>query len=184
MAALPKFLVRLLTGPGGYQEVTPAQLGGVAHAGEIPALNATTGLLDVSMMPIGIGPDVDNTGVCSATALTAGMYVNIYNVTGTKTVRPADSTDNTKPAHGFILAGYTVGQAVTVYLTGAVNNLIPVGAYVAADVGKPIYLSTAGTVTITPPATTGNLSQIIGVIANVGATVSSCFSPYAPITLV
>ena len=183
MAALPKFLVRLLTGPGGYQEITPAQAGGVSFAGQIPALDATTGLLATSMMPIGVGPDVDNTGVCSATALTAGMYVNIFNAAGIKTIRPADSTDNTKPAHGFVLTGYTVGQTVTVYLTGAVNNLIPVGSFVAADVGKPIYLATSGAITTTPPATTGNLSQILGVIDNVGATVLSCFSPYAPITL-
>lgn len=182
MAALPKFLIRLLSGPGGFQEVTPAQAGGVGHAGEIPALNAITGLLDVTMMPVGVGPDTDTTGICGATSLTAGMYVNFYDNAGTKTVRPADNTDNTKPAHGFVLAGFTVGQTVTVYM-GGLNNLIPVGSYVAADVGKPLMLSTSGGVTTTHPTTTGELDQQLGVIDNVGATVSSNFSPLTPVTV-
>jgi len=181
MATLPKFLVRLLSGPGD-QEVIPAQAGGVAHAGEIPALDATTGLLDVSMMPVGIAPEIDNTGICGATSLTAGMFVNIYDNAGTKTVRPADRTDNTKPAHGFVLAGFTVGQTVIVYLPGQLNNLIPVASFVAADAGKPLYLSTSGAVVRTRPTVTGNLDQQIGVVLNVGTTVSACFIPSTSIT--
>jgi len=181
MAALPKFLTRLLSG-AGLQEVTPAQAGGVGHAGEIPALNATTGLLDTSMMPVGIGPDTDTSGVCGATSLTAGMYVNFYNVSGVKTVRPADSTDNTKPAHGFVLAGYSASASVTVYM-GGLNNLIPVGSYVAADVGKALYLGTAGAVTTTRVTTTNNLDQQLGVIDDVGTTVSSNFIPAIGITV-
>ena len=183
MATLPKFLVRLLTGPGD-QEVIPAQAGGPAHAGEIPALDATTGLLAVSMMPVGIGPDIDNTGICGSTSLIAGMLVNLYDSTGTKTVRPADNTDNTKPPHGFVLSGYTVGQTVTIYLSGQLNNLIPVGSYTAADVGKPFYLSTNGAVTTTRLASgTGKLDIQVGYVDNVGTTVSSTFSPTTPITL-
>ena len=182
MASLPRFLVRLLTGPGGWQEVIPAQSGGPSFAGQIPALDATTGTLALSMMPAGIGPDLDTGGICGTSALTAGMYVNFFNASGVKTVRPADNTDNTKPAHGFVVSGFTVGQTVVVYLPGAANTVIPVGSYVASDVGKPIYLGTNGATTLTRPSTTGNLDQQLGIIDNVGTTVSSMFEPLAPVT--
>ena len=181
MASIQKFLTRVAANLG-LTEITATTLGGPTYAGQIPALDGTTGLLDVSMMPVGIGPDTDNSGLCSAVSLTAGMYVNFYNVGGVKTVRPADSTDNTKPAHGYVLAGYTVGQAVTVYMGGR-NNLIPVGSYVAADVGKPLYLGTNGAVTTTRVATTGNYDQQLGFIDNVGATVTSAFDQMTGITV-
>ena len=182
MSAVQKFLTRVAANLG-LTEITAAQVGGVGTAGQIPALNATTGLLDVSMMPVGIGPDVDNTGVCGGTALTAGMLVNFYDATGTKTVRPADSTDNTKPAHGFVLAGYVTAATVTVYLPGALNNLIPLGTFAAADVGKPLYLGTAGASTKTRVSTTGNFDQQVGFVDNVGTTVSSNFDPLLGITI-
>ena len=180
MTAAQKFLTRNMTGVGDL-EVQATTTGGVSYVGQIPALDPTTGLLAASMMPPGIGAETDTSGVCSATALTAGMYVNFYNATGTKTVRPADNSDATKPAHGFVLAGFTVGQAVTVYLPGTTNNLIPVGSYAAADVGKPLYLSTAGGVTTTRPTVAGQLEQQLGVIDNVGATVASSFDLVRPI---
>lgn len=177
-----KFLARNVAGPG-LQEVVAVQTGGAGNAGLIPALDAVTGLLDITMMPTGIGPDTDTTGVCGGTSLTAGMYVNFYNVAGTKTVRPADNTDNTKPAHGYVLAGYSAAATVTVYLPGTTNNLIPVGAFVAADVGSPLYLSTAGGATKTRPSTTGNFDQQVGYLDNVGATASSGFNPSDGITV-
>jgi hypothetical protein len=182
MASIQKFLTRVAANLG-LTEITATTNGGSSYAGQIPALDGTTGLLNVNMMPVGIGADTDSTGICSATALTAGMFVNFYNVAGVKTVRPADSTDNTKPAHGFVLAGFTVGQTVTVYTNGSVNNLIPVGAYVAADVGKPLYLGTAGGVTTTRVSTTGNFDQQLGFIDSVGTTVSANFSCMLGITV-
>ena len=182
MASIQKFLTRVAANLG-LTEITATTNGGPTYSGQIPALDGTTGLLNVNMMPVGIGPDVDNTGVCGGTSLTAGMYVNFYNVGGVKTVRPADSTDNTKPAHGFVLAGFTAAQTVTVYMNGSVNNLIPLGAFAAADVGKPLYLGTAGAVTTTRVSTTGNFDQQVGVVDNVGATVSSNFSFMLGITV-
>ena len=179
--AASKFLQR--ASGAGLQETAATTTGGVAYAGQIPALDPTTGLLAVSMMPVGLGPDIDNTGICGATALTAGMLVNFYNNAGIKTVRPADSTDNTKPAHGFVLAGFTVGQTVTVYLPGELNNLIPVGSFVAASVGSALYLGTSGAVTATRPTTTGNMDQAVGFVDSVGATVSSTFAPTVMITV-
>ncbi len=109
------------------------------------------------------------TAVVSAT-LTAGQWVNFHNVAGVKNARPADSTDATKPAQGFVLAGFASAATATVYLYG-VNTVIPVGAYAAADVGKPVFLSTAGGTTLTPPTTTGNLLQQVGWVDAVGTTV-------------
>jgi hypothetical protein len=80
-------------------------------------------------------------------------------------------TDNTKPAQGFVLASYASSATATVYLAG-VNTAIPVGTYVAADVGKPVFLSTSGGTTLTPPSTTGNLLQQVGWVDVVGTTVS------------
>ena len=182
MSAAQKFLTRVAANLG-LTEITATTNGGPSYTGQIPALDPTTGLLNVNMMPVGIGPDTDNTGTCGATSLTAGMLVNFYNNVGVKTVRPADSTDNTKPAHGFVLAGYTVGQTVTVYLNGALNNLIPLGSFAAADVGAPLYLGAAGVSTKTRVSTTGNFDQQVGFVDNVGATVESNFNPITGITI-
>lgn len=110
------------------------------------------------------------TAVASA-ILTAGQWVNLHNVAGVKNVRPADSTDATKPVHGFVLSGFASSATATVYLFG-INNVIPIGSFVAADVGSPVFLSTAGGTTLTPPATTGNLLQQVGYVDGVGATLT------------
>ena len=113
--------------------------------------------------------------IVAGATLTAGQWVNVYNNAGTANVRPADMTDATKPAQGFVLAGFASAATATVYLYG-VNTVIPVGAYAAADVGKPVFLSTAGGTTLTPPATTGNLLQQVGWVDAVGATVTVNFT--------
>ena len=113
------------------------------------------------------------TAVASAT-LTAGQWVNFHNVAGVKNCRPADMTDATKPAQGFVVAGFATSGTATVYLNGA-NTVIPIGSYVAADVGKPVFLSTAGGTTLTPPTTTGNLLQQVGYVDAVGTVVTVNF---------
>lgn len=103
--------------------------------------------------------------------LTAGQWVNVYNNAGTANVRPADSTDATKPCHGFVLAGYASSATATVYLGGP-NTVVPVGAYTSADLGKAVFLSTSGGTTLTAPSTTGNLLQQVGWVDAVGTTVT------------
>lgn len=181
MSAVQKFLTRVAANLG-LTEITATTNGGPSYAGQIPALDPTTGLLNTNMMPVGIGPDTDNTGVCGGTSLTAGMFVNFYNAAGTKTVRPADSTDNTKPAHGFVLAGFTAAQAVTVYMNGN-NNLIPLGTFAASNVGQPLYLGTNGGCTTARVSSTGNFDQQLGFVDNVGVTVSSFFDQQTGITI-
>jgi hypothetical protein len=183
MTAAQKFIQRNPSG-SGLAENTATTSGGAGNEGKIPALDPTTGLLNVNMMPTGLGPEIDTGGICGATSLTAGMLVNMYDNAGQKTVRPADNTDATKPPHGFVLAGYSTSDPVTVYLPSQRNTAIPVGAFVAADVGKPLYLGTAGAVTLTRLASgTGKLDIQVGEVDAVGATVTSCFKPGDPIVL-
>ena len=179
MTTMQRLLARNTSGRGDI-EIVPVT---TATPGAVPGLDPVTGLLAVAQMPNGIGPDLDATGLCGATSLTAGMFVQFYNNGGVKTVRPADNTDNTKPAQGFVLAGFTVGQPVSVYLPGSRNTLIPVGSFVAADVNKALYLSTNGGVTTTRPSAAGALEQYLGDIVDVGTTVTSDFTPGREITV-
>jgi hypothetical protein len=124
---------------------------GAPDAGEIVALDST-GKLDASIMPLGVIADVK---VMNTTeALSAGAYVNIYNVAGTQNCRLADKS-NDRPAHGFVLTAFLISTNATIYFEGANSGLS------ALTAGARMYLSTAGTASATP-ATTG-LHQYLGV---------------------
>ncbi len=144
---------------GGPQEVAAAQTGGAGNANLIPALDAS-GRLDNSMMPVGSELNAAYSIIASET-IAAGAPVNIWNNAGTINVRNADATTNGKQADGFILVGATNGVAVNVYLGGintACSGLTP---------GARYWLGTTpGTITTTPPSTTGNLVQIVGKAIN------------------
>ena len=56
--------------------------------------------------------------VVAGAALTAGQWVNLYNDAGTEKVRLADSTDATKPCHGFVLSNYSSSATATVVRAG------------------------------------------------------------------
>ena len=107
----------------------------------------------------------------ASASLTAGQWVSLHNVAGARNVRPADCTDATKPVQGFVLANFSSSATATIYVAG-INTLIPLGSYVAADIGKPVFLGTAGTTTLTPTTTTGQLLQQVGWVDVVGSTVS------------
>jgi hypothetical protein len=125
---------------------------GAGDAGKIPAVDST-GKLDNSFMPTGIGPD---TAVITASeALAAGDLVNVWNSTGAK-VRKADATVAGKEAHGFVLAAVLNGAAATVYFEGSntgVTGLTP---------GKQFLSTSAGLATTTAPSGSGNVVQIVG----------------------
>ena len=178
MTATQKFLQRYGSGPG-LAETSPATAGGAGNEGKIASLDTSTGLLALTMMPTGIGPDTVT--VDAAVSIANGKFVNLYDATGTASARLADNTDATKPAHGFVLTGAASGPVV-VY-KGGLNNLIPIGAFVAADVGKPVYLTTAGGVTLTRPTGAGMLDQQIGVVDVIGATLSVNFTPMTGIVV-
>ena len=125
---------------------------GVAQAGDIVALDAA-GKLDISLLPVGVAADVKLVTVSTGVTLAAGDYVNFWDNTGEE-VRLADHSNN-RPAHGFVLAGYTAGQTATVYFEGAntaLSGLTP---------GARQYLDTNGDATETPKTT--GLHQLLGV---------------------
>lgn len=129
---------------------------GAGDAGKIPALDST-GKLDPSMLPAGIGLNVD---IIAATEnLSAGDFVNIYNDTVSAKVRKADAS-NGRAAHGFVKASVTSGNNATVYGSGELNDNV-------ADLepGDAYYLSTstAGGVQIGIASGAGHIVQFLGV---------------------
>jgi hypothetical protein len=127
---------------------------GAADAGEIIALDGT-GRLDVSVMPVGIGPDVYQ--IEASETLVAGDFVNIWNDGGTAKARKADATTTGKFAHGYVLAGVTSGNPATVYFEGT-NTQVS-----GATPGQTFLSTTAGGFTATAPSASGNVVQRLGI---------------------
>lgn len=166
--AASKYL-RTGTIPGVYDEVSAtATSTGVADAGKMVAL-ADNGLLDPTILPTGIGPSI--VSAKATEALTAGNWVNLYDVAGVLSVQKAFAVGADKPASGFVLNTVASGAQVNVYTDG-LNTSVPKGTFVAGNVNKEICLSasTSGECTLTPPAATGNIVQPLGPIMSVGAT--------------
>lgn len=138
-------------------EITPNIVSaGAADSGKIPALNAA-GVIDLTMMPAGIGPD--QTAVLASEVVAAGAIVNVYNNAGVSTQRNADNTgaSRAKSATGWSPNG-TASAAV-----GAVqyNGIIP--GLVGLTIGAPYFLGVAGAITAVPPAAgAGATCQLIG----------------------
>lgn len=145
---------------------------GAGNDGDIVALDSS-GKLDVSVMPSGVGPQVKV--LTTSENLSAGNIVNIWDDSGTATARKADATAEGKEAHGFVLASSTSGNNATVYLSGTITGLT------SLTPGARYYLDdTAGGVTSTPLTATGNVSQYVG--SAISATEIS-FDVDEPITI-
>jgi hypothetical protein len=127
---------------------------GVPQAGDIVGLDGT-GRIDVSVLPVGVGPDVAL--ITASEALASGDYVNIYNNAGVANVRKADAS-NDRPAMGFVKASVLISDPATIYFEG------PNDAKTGLTIGSRYYLSTAGGATPTVPATpTAIISQFLGI---------------------
>jgi len=158
---------------GVIQEVqATVQSVGSGSAGKIPGLDSS-GRLDTSVMPVGIGAE---TILLPATeGLAAGAWVNIYNAAGTMSVRNADATVAGKEANGFVLASVTQSNNATVYLAGANTSLS------SLTLGSNYFLSTTpGVGSASAPSGSGNIVQRLG--KAVSAT-EIAFQPSDPITL-
>ena len=143
---------------------------GAAASGACAGLNAS-GQLDLSVMPSGIGPDVQT--VITSEAVAAGALVNVYNATGTPTCRNADNTTSGKEANGFVLAAVGSGVAATVY--GAGMNTQVTGLTAGA-----VFLGAAGGTTQTVPSGAGKVLQRVGTAMAPGEL---SFVPDHPIVL-
>ena len=148
---------------GTLTEVVSVQAGGAGNANKIPALDAA-GLLDVTMMPTGIGADTST--MIASEALSAGNLVNVYNNAGVATVRKADATVAGKEANGFVLSAFLSAATATVYFEG--NNTQMTGL----TPGQNFLATTPGGATATAPSASGNIVQAVGIA--VSATVLNC----------
>ena len=126
---------------------------GAGSDGDLVALDST-GRLDNSVMPVGIGTDTKT--IAASESLAAGDWVNVWNSTGAK-VRKADATTAGKEAHGFVLAAVSSGANALVYFEGT-------NTQVSGQTPGPVYLqTTAGTGGATIPSASGNVVQNLGV---------------------
>jgi hypothetical protein len=135
------------------EKVSNQASAGAGDAGKIVALDST-GRIDNTMMPVGIGADTKN--ITTSEALAAGDFVNVWNSTGAK-ARKADASTAGKEAHGFVLAAASSGASATVYFEGA-------NTQVTGMTPGPVFLSatTPGAATSTAPSGTGQVVQRIG----------------------
>jgi len=145
--------IDLVTGVPTQQTAINASAG-AGDAGKIARLDAA-GRWDVTMMPVGIGPEVAT--IQASENLSAGDFVNIWNSTGSFRVRKADATAAGKEANGFVNSSVTSGNDATVYFVSNTNtgltSLTPVKYYLS---------TTPGAITATPPSGSGNVVQYVG----------------------
>ncbi|WP_257556397.1 DUF2793 domain-containing protein [Sphingobium sp. CFD-2] len=92
-------------------------------------------------------------------ALSAGQVLNLYTSGGAARIRKANATDSSKPANAFTLAAISSGASGAIYFAGQIitglSSLTP---------GTTYYLdTTGGALTATPPSSSGNGVQQVGV---------------------
>lgn len=147
-------------------EVAGVQVGGAGSADKIVALNASTGLLDISMMPVGIGAEV--TSAATSATIPAGHFVNLHNSAGLA-ARPALCTAASTAAVGFCLALYTHPTTAVVYGISNTNNAIPT---ISMTIGNIYWLSaTSGQVSAASPGTASHIVQRLGVAQATGTLI-------------
>lgn len=154
------------------QIVATVTSSGAGDDGKIVALDST-GKLDTSVLPVGIGADTKT--LPASENLSAGDFVNVWNDSGTVKVRKADASSNAKEAHGFVLSSVTSGANAVVYFEGTNTQLS------SLTLGATYFLSTtAGGVNTTLPNTSGHIVQQLGVALS---TTEISFEPQQTVEL-
>ena len=134
------------------------QSSGVSDGGKGAGLDPATGKFHQSLMPDGLGAEVQTAEAGEALS-TSTPIVELYYDDTTLKVRKSDATSTgIKKASGFIKENYSSGASVTVYLEGNITGLS------GLDVTKRCFVSkTAGAVTQDVSGfTTGDMKQDIG----------------------
>lgn len=130
------------------------QSSGAVDSGKIIAADSA-GRLDLSLMPVGIAPDVR---ILETTEdLSAGSYVNIYESAGTFFCRLADNS-NQREANGYVKDSFLTAANATIYFEGENSGL-------SGLVNGTVYLGTSGGVIQTPlneQTETGKFHQVLG----------------------
>ena len=127
---------------------------GASDSGKVVALDST-GRIDTSCMPVGIGADTAT--IITSETLVAGDLVNVYSNGGVATCRKADASTSGKEAHGFVLTGFSSAANAVVYFEGTntqMTSLTPGRQYLSAV--------TPGKSSATAPTATGQTVQIVG----------------------
>lgn len=151
--AAPRFLQKL---GSGFQEVVATVLGGAGNGEKIVSTN-TSGVLDPSLFPAGIGADIVT--VPASEALAAGAAVNLWANSGATNARNADGSvaNGGKKIDGFVVAAVASGATAIVYRNGLNTGLTGLSP------GLDYYLgTTAGTFTTTAPSAAGQTLQYAG----------------------
>lgn len=158
--AAPKYLARV---NGVATSRSAAAVGGASSIETVVSTN-TSGVIDASFLPAGIGMDI--VVVPASEALSAGAQVNLYQSNGTgnpTNARNADSATGAagKRTDGFVLTAVASGNNASVYRSGmntALTGLTP---------GLDYWMGASGAVTSTiPPETAGTTAQRLGKAVN------------------
>ncbi|MDO7847646.1 hypothetical protein Q5H92_14855 [Hymenobacter sp. M29] len=154
---------------GELEEVIPTVTSsGAPSANTIVQLDGS-GKLDLSLFPSSLAPD--QLSLPCSEAITAGDQVNVYNVSGTGTVRKAIATSLATKAHGYALTTASSGANVQVSFDD-LNNL-----GTALTPGEQfLSATTAGKTTTTAPSTSGQVVQKVG-IASSATTLHQSYGP-------
>lgn len=143
---------------GILQEVAANQVSaGAGDAGKIVALTAT-GQIDLTMMPTGVGPDIE--AVVASETIASGAYVNLWSNAGVTNVRNADASAASpgKPADGYVLVGGASLATLSVYFLGRNTGVT------GRTPGAKQFLSdtTPGAALETAPTTSAHMVQSLG----------------------
>lgn len=130
--------LQISTGPSDADKIVATVTGGTLHESVMPP----SVTIQVKVLP-------------TSEDLAAGKLVNVFDDSGTVKVRLA-SKSQSRPADGYVKAGFLTGADATVYLEGINNQLAGLSP-------GDVWLGDAGDVTQTPPASgSGGIAQLVG----------------------
>ena len=141
---------------------------GAADANKLISTNSV-GVIDVTLLPPGIGAEVVNAPTTENIA--AGDFVNLYQNSGVISLRKADASTNTKPVNGFVIANSTYPANATMYILGTANNF-----RTGLTIGNEYVLSK------TVPGGVTDISTFVGTAGNILQPIGKAISATSMLT--